>query len=132
MISQIQEKLVRRKEVLAGVRMMLVENLHLPVEPNEIDPDVSLFGSGLALDSVDAVEIIVALESRFDMKFPDANAPAPAGSEAIPSKDSPGVARLALRTVNTLVDTVIWLQDQQQGKDLLSAAALVDAEGGGE
>ena len=82
----------QREAVLAGVRRLLIASLDLQCPPEEIDPDTALFGTGLGLDSVDAVEVIIALEIEFGVKL----------NEEL-------TRRLALRSVNALVDTVLVL-----------------------
>jgi acyl carrier protein len=50
------------------VREMLMDslNLHEEYEPAEIDPDGALFGEeGLGLDSLDALQLAVAIEEKF-------------------------------------------------------------------
>lgn len=39
------------------------------VTPNEIDADAPLFGEGLGLDSIDALELIVLLEKNYGIKM---------------------------------------------------------------
>ena len=52
---------------LAG---MLVEVLHLEVAPAEIDPAAPLFGDqGLGLDSIDILEIAVAISKKYGFKL---------------------------------------------------------------
>ena len=75
--------------MLNRVVEMLITSLQVDRAPAEFDPDTPLFGTGLALDSVDAVEIVVALESTFGLSLDEEEAPA------------------ALRTINTLVDAVM-------------------------
>ncbi len=41
------------------------------MEPGEIDPDAPLFGEGLGLDSIDALELIVLLEKNYGIKIED-------------------------------------------------------------
>lgn len=65
-------------------------------QPDEIDPDTPLFGTGLGLDSVDGVELAVILESDFALSFPD-------DAVLIP----------AFRTVNTLVDLILEARKTQ-------------------
>lgn len=44
---------------------LLVESLNLDgVAPAEIDPDAPLFGAGLGLDSIDALELSLAISKR--------------------------------------------------------------------
>ena len=93
-LARLTRAIARREAVLARVRAMLIERLHLRLEPDDIEPDVSLFGTGLALDSLDAVEIIVSLESDFGVSLPaDAD------------------RRVALRTPGSLVDLVLRSED---------------------
>lgn len=107
--------LQRRQETLAQVRSVLIEQLHLPLEPEEIDPDVVLFGTGLALDSVDAMELIISLESHFGVEFPEQEAPRGSATDGTDASSDGGPdqasVRLSMRTVNTLIDAVLWLQD---------------------
>lgn len=50
------------------LKQLVVECLCLDwVTPNSIANDTLLFGEGLGLDSVDALEIVVALEQRYDI-----------------------------------------------------------------
>lgn len=54
------------------MKIMLVEHLMLKVSPEEIDADKPLFSEeGLGLDSIDALEIVVALEKRYGIKIPN-------------------------------------------------------------
>jgi acyl carrier protein len=59
-------------ELKARIRQMLVENLMLQVQPEEITNELPLFGEGLGLDSVDALQIVVALDKNFGLKIKDA------------------------------------------------------------
>lgn len=57
------------------VKRMLVEQLHLRMDPSEIGDQVPLFGeAGLGLDSVDAIELVSGVESRFGYSFPSEDA----------------------------------------------------------
>ena len=47
------------------VKEMLVEHLRLRMKPSEIDDAAPLFGEGLGLDSVDAIELVTAIEQTF-------------------------------------------------------------------
>ncbi|MEE2662698.1 MAG: phosphopantetheine-binding protein [Myxococcota bacterium] len=50
----------------AEIKKLIVETLMLEdVTPEEIDSVEPLFGDGLALDSIDALELALALEGRY-------------------------------------------------------------------
>jgi acyl carrier protein len=92
--------LSRREEALDKVRRLLIVSLDLPRDVDEIDPDTSLFGTGLGLDSVDAVEIVIGLETTFGIKLTD-----------------PDERRRALRSVNALVDVVMGLGSMERARE---------------
>lgn len=59
-----------RAALLAELKSMIVETLNLDdVEPSEISDSEPLFGSGLELDSIDALELVVSLEKRYGIKI---------------------------------------------------------------
>ena len=52
------------------IKRLIVESLNLEgVRPETIEDEAPLFGEGLGLDSVDALELVVALEKEFDIKI---------------------------------------------------------------
>ncbi len=56
----------------AEVKQLLIENLMLPKTAAEIGDETPLFGPGsLGLDSVDALQIVVALDKNYGLKIPD-------------------------------------------------------------
>ncbi|TLX78369.1 acyl carrier protein [Labilibacter sediminis] len=89
MQTNLKRKIELRESIMLGVVEILITALQLKIEPNDLDPDTPLFGSGLGLDSVDAVVFIVELESRFNISISEEE------------------GRQALRTVNSTIDLVI-------------------------
>ena len=54
------------------LKAMMVEHLMLQVGADAIGDDQPLFGPGsLGLDSVDALQLVVALDKNFGLKVPD-------------------------------------------------------------
>ncbi|MCF6251921.1 MAG: phosphopantetheine-binding protein [Methylococcaceae bacterium] len=52
------------------LKIMLIEGLHLEdIEAEEIIVDEPLFGDGLGLDSIDALEIAVMLDKKYGVKI---------------------------------------------------------------
>ena len=51
------------------IKEVLVQSLRLPFPATEIADDVPLFGEGLGLDSIDALEIV--LDDRADVRRDD-------------------------------------------------------------
>jgi acyl carrier protein len=77
-------------EIKAQIKSMMVENLMLQVSAAEIGDDLPLFGpGGLGLDSVDALQLVVALDKTFGLKIPD-----------------PAAAKQILQNVNTIASAV--------------------------
>ncbi len=59
-------------ELRQKIKEVLIEELMLQEEPDEIGDNTPLFGEGLGLDSVDALQLVVALEKNFGLKVDDA------------------------------------------------------------
>ncbi|MEJ2368740.1 MAG: phosphopantetheine-binding protein [Acidobacteriota bacterium] len=60
------------EELKDQLRRLIVERLRLEqMQPHEITDDMALFGEGLGLDSIDALELVVALEKEFGVKIED-------------------------------------------------------------
>lgn len=74
----------------ARIKTIMVENLMLQVTAEEIRDDQPLFGpESLGLDSVDALQLVVALDKNFGLKIPD-----------------PGAAKQILQNVSTIAEAV--------------------------
>jgi acyl carrier protein len=57
----------------AELKRLIIDTLKLEgVTPDAIVDDEPLFGEGLGLDSIDALELTVALEKRYRVAIPDA------------------------------------------------------------
>jgi acyl carrier protein len=56
------------------LKQLIIDSLDLEdVTPADIDPKAPLFGAGLGLDSIDALELGVAIQKKYQVKL-DANA----------------------------------------------------------
>ncbi len=54
------------------IKRLMVENLMLQVRPEEIADNQPLFGPGsVGLDSVDALQLVVALDKAYGLKIAD-------------------------------------------------------------
>src|ERR1039457_7329987 len=72
------------------IKQLMVENLMLQITTGEIGDDQALFGAGsLGLDSVDALQLVVALDKKYGLKIP-----------------TPARAREVLQSVATMADAV--------------------------
>ncbi len=83
-------RIEQRARVLDAIRTILRERLRVEREMDEIDSATPLFGTGLGLDSVDALELVVSVEDAFAVRIPDG-----------------AVARRTMRTLDTLADYVL-------------------------
>ncbi|MDR1273689.1 MAG: phosphopantetheine-binding protein [Odoribacteraceae bacterium] len=59
-------------ELILNLKREIIEVLNLEeVKPEEIEDDAPLFGEGLGLDSIDALELIVLMEKNYGIKLSD-------------------------------------------------------------
>jgi acyl carrier protein len=59
-------------ELIDKLKQEVIQQLNLEdITPEDIDPDAALFGEGLGLDSIDALELIVLLEKNYGIKIED-------------------------------------------------------------
>jgi acyl carrier protein len=72
------------------LKQQIIDALNLEeIETSDIDNDAPLFGEGLGLDSIDALELIVLLERSYGIKIKD-----------------PAVGKEIFKSVNVLADYV--------------------------
>lgn len=58
------------EELISTLKEQIIDALNLEeMTPEEIDADAPLFGDGLGLDSIDALELIVLLEKHYGIKL---------------------------------------------------------------
>lgn len=57
------------KELEDQTAQLIIDTLNLEVEVTDIDADDYLFGEGLALDSIDALELAMAITQKFGFQL---------------------------------------------------------------
>lgn len=59
-------------DLKSQVKTMIIERLKLEgMTPDQIDDTAPLFGEGLGLDSIDALEMVLGIEQTFGVKIED-------------------------------------------------------------
>lgn len=77
-------------ELKLKLKEMIIDELQLEdLTPDDIDDDAPLFGEGLELDSLDAVELVVQLQVHFGVEIENIEE-----------------GRPAFQSINTLVDFI--------------------------
>lgn len=78
------------EQLIYNLKEQIIERLNLTdTKPADIDSDAPLFGEGLGLDSIDALEIIVLLQQVYGIKITNAEE-----------------GKKALKSVNTLAEYI--------------------------
>lgn len=60
-----------REDLARRVKELIVRRLKLEIAPETIENGAALFGEGLGLDSIDALELVLGLEQEFGIKVED-------------------------------------------------------------
>ena len=79
-------------ELKADIKRMIIETLNMQdITPEDIEDDLPLFGgeNTLGLDSIDAIELVMAIQREFKVRIDDQN-----------------LAREVLRDVNSIADFI--------------------------
>lgn len=72
------------------LKKQIIEALNLEdMSPDDIDADAPLFGEGLGLDSIDALELIVLMEKQYGIRL-----------------NSPAEGKAIFKSVRTMADYV--------------------------
>jgi acyl carrier protein len=61
-----------RESLKPAIKALIVKELNLQGrDPASIEDDAPLFGAGLGLDSLDALQLAMSIEERFGVKIPE-------------------------------------------------------------
>lgn len=60
------------EQLIEQLKAQIIEALNFEdMTPADIDPDAPLFGEGLGLDSIDALELIMLMDREYGIKLAD-------------------------------------------------------------
>jgi acyl carrier protein len=58
------------EDLIPKLKKEIIHELQLEgITPEEVDPEAPLFGEGLGLDSIDALELVVLLDRNYGIKI---------------------------------------------------------------
>ncbi len=84
-----------KEELITELKALIIKQLNLEeVAPDSFDENTPLFGEGLGLDSIDALELVVLLDKNYGIKIQD-----------------PKAARKVFENVRTMVE---YIQESQK------------------
>lgn len=87
------------EELRTEIKILIMETLAISgIRPEDIDNDKPLFGGEniLTLDSVDALEIIMAIQRKYNLRIADQN-----------------LARSVIRSINTIAEFLVSERGKQ-------------------
>jgi acyl carrier protein len=62
-------------QIIEKLKVQIIAALNLEeITPQDIDSDAPLFGDGLGLDSIDALELVILLEREYGIRMEDPKA----------------------------------------------------------
>lgn len=80
-----------KEELIEALKEQIIDALNLEeITPSDIDNSAPLFGDGLGLDSIDALELIVILDKFYGIKLAN-----------------PAAGRTVFQSINTIADYII-------------------------
>ena len=77
------------EDLKAEIKAVIVKSLRLAMPPSDITDDIPLFGEGLGLDSIDALELVLEIERTFGVAITDEH-----------------LGKAVLRSVNSIADFI--------------------------
>jgi acyl carrier protein len=91
-----EETIAKREEITNKIKDIIIEFLALDVERDMISNDQPLFGRGLELDSINAIDLAIGISSEFDTELNETD------------------IILWGSTVNKLTDYIIMRQEEEE------------------
>lgn len=82
-------------ELKSALKKLVVDECDKDMDPEDISDDGILIGGDLELDSLDALQISMAIKTRYGVRIEDGPA-----------------ARRALQSINTLADTILHYSEE--------------------
>ena len=86
------------EEIKYTLKKQIIEELNLEdIKPDDIKDDAPLFGDGLGLDSIDALELVVIMENYHGIKITDES-----------------VAKQVLYSINSMAEYILKVKSQAE------------------
>jgi acyl carrier protein len=85
--------IISAQEIREEIKLLIIETLNIRnIKPEEVDENIPLFSKEniLNLDSIDGIELIMAIQKKYDVRIGDQN-----------------LARNVLESVNSITEFVI-------------------------